>query len=56
MDDVCYLKSIAADVSNSLKLVRQSVGIRAKLAFDMCKNAISFTLADIERFPIAWVD
>ena len=44
MDDVCYLKSVAADVSNSLKLVRQSVGICAKLAFDMCKNAISSTL------------
>jgi hypothetical protein len=56
MDDMYYLKAIAADVSNSLTLVGQNVGICAKLAFDMSKNAVSETLADIERFTIARVD
>jgi hypothetical protein len=56
MDDMYYLKAIAADVSNSLTLVGQNVGIWAKLALDMRKNAVSDTLADIERLTVARVD
>jgi hypothetical protein len=56
MDDMYYLEAVASDVSNSLTLVGQNVGICEKLALDMRKNAVSETLADIERFTIARVD
>lgn len=56
MDDMYYLKAIAADVSNSLTFVRQTVRICVKLTFDMSKNAVSETLADIKCFTVARVD
>ena len=58
MDDVCHFKAVAADVPNSLNLLRQgvSIGVCTKLALNVRENAVTDAFADIERLSLAWVD
>jgi hypothetical protein len=56
MNDMRDFEAIDPNIADALKLVSQSVGIAAQLAFPMREDPIAGALADIRGFAVARID